>query len=245
MSTNVIILCQGSQSRLPTLTCAKQMLPLAACGGMPILARTWEQLNRLSANSHLTVQIVAWQPLIEAFLRGPQHFPVCRTSLGFLTLPEPGNSSLKGVAAALARRSAIYDQTVILLGDVVYSWDTLRTALWNTKVSFLGTPDLSPSGGELFAVRWNAAAEATMLAWLDGALAAHPKFKEYQPGQMRLWLTGGHDWNHAIPMPISEWTSYHSVTDYTDDIDLPADVTNLPALSVLAAADDAANGVTW
>lgn len=244
-TTHVIILCQGSQKRLPTLTCAKQMLPLAACGDTPILIRTLVQICALTDDAR--VQVVAWQPVIEQVLLA--HWPggVGPLMLDFLTLPEPGNSSLKGASEVLRRRPSdlTADRTVILLGDVVYSWDCLRRALTVDKIYFLGTGDISPSGGELFAVRWTHDAEETMLALLDRALATHPKFEEYQPGQMRRWMIGNHPWSSALPNGVRQWSSYSVIDDYTDDVDVPEDVTNLPALSALAAADDARNGAIW
>jgi hypothetical protein len=86
---------------------------------------------------------------------------------------------------------------------------------------------------------------------LERALANHPPFEEYQPGQMRRWLWeidkyidgpfAGGPW----PDGVNRRTWYSAIDDYTRDIDLPEHVRELGRLSELAAADDRAHDLVW
>lgn len=254
--THVIILAQGRQTRLPALPVAKQLLPLPACNGTPILYRTMRQLWHLLPGVKTLddrVTVVSWLPVMErlqfeAVTIGDdaRYFPEVDT------LSDPGNSSLKGIARYLEQRTSAvdrseerwgwrprHDRTVVLLGDVVYSWACLRAILSDRELfAFCGTSDISPSGGELWGVSWAIGQESLMRAALEVALKKHPPFTDYQPGQMRRWM-----W--AIHPEFQTTRSYTAIDDYTRDIDLPEHVDGIPALSALAAADDAANGVTW
>lgn len=271
-STHVIILAQGQQKRLPMLPVAKQMLPLPACNDTPILHRTLRQLWHLLGGINVsdqqsdTITVVAWYPLVEQLNSRSVIIPSWPNPDGTTgewrfypatdTLPDPGNSSLKGIARFLAadadrrsRRWALrgqqppdrpeYDRTVVLLGDVVYSWACLDAIFADRRIVFAGTSDISPSGGELWGLAWKADAEELMMSSLVFALAKHPPFDDtYQPGQMRRWMWSVHP-------ELQKTERYAAIDDYTRDIDLPEHLDLLPALSEAAHADDQEHGVTW
>lgn len=271
MKTHVIILAQGQQKRLPTLTVAKQMLRLPACGDTPILHRTIRQCWNLLApslrdGSQMTV--VSWLPVTEELVRTgvrwlghPQDSRPIAYHPGVCTLPDPGNSSLRGIdrylrQAADERAKARYERTVVLLGDVVYSWAALGAIFAGTHwgMGFVGTTDLGPAGGELWGISWNRNNEHPMYTTLANALTKHPSFTEYQCGQMRRWLwevdklcTGKtpRDPRYVPPVSDARRTWYRAIDDYTRDIDLPAHLETLGDISIRAAADDLANGMAW
>lgn len=255
MSTHVIILAQGTQSRMGDSTggLPKQLLSLPACGNHPILLRTLRQLKALH-HHHITV--VAWPEIHKALYSwdGPPSVARHLTMFDAVTLPDPGNSSLKGLARYLEQleltvRATKPDRTIVLLGDVVYSWACLR-ALMDPAVSyrFVGTSDISPSAGELWGVSFDLPGTTpVMLEALRQALAAHPPFEAYQPGQMRRWL-----WAVTRYVSLGQWTQppkgadwYHAIDDYTMDVDLPEHVEKLDIVSSEAALDDREHGVTW
>ena len=255
MTTEVIILAQGNQKRLGLQYGHKQMLRLPHCGGggIGILHRTLCQIARLWPD--VSVTIVGWPAITEPLLE--LAFPF---GLSAVALPDPGNSSLKGIARYLestrarpstppgpdANRSPHH--TVVLLGDVVYSWACLG-AIWQMTASygFVGTPDLSEGGGELWGLGWALSHEDAVLGDLRDALLRHPPFEdEYQPGQLRRWLMG---WRKG---PIAERVRrlqqadlYAPIADYTMDVDLPHHIPLLDPTSRMAAADDAVHGLSW
>lgn len=266
MTTHVIILAQGQQSRLPELTVPKQMLELPACGGVAIIDRTLHQLAMLDDHAHITV--VCGEPL-RFLLTGVAGDVYSRTkramSLETHQLDDPGNSSIKGISryllANIKRPGFDVTQTVVLLGDVVYSWACLRACLSPTHwhMGFVGTKDLSPSSGEIWGLTWEESARAAMMEALAAALEKHPPFHDtYQPGQMRRWLwaidqfidtrdrgaaTRGAEDLHSAFVPRRTW--YTAIDDYTMDVDLPKHIPMLQAASEAACADDAANGLHW
>ncbi len=60
MTTQIVILCQGEQRRLPTLEVHKHLLRLPACGGATILERTLRQIWDLTPDDTRTT-IVGWE----------------------------------------------------------------------------------------------------------------------------------------------------------------------------------------
>ncbi len=253
----VIILAQGNQSRLGMAHGYKQLLPLPACGGMPILARTIRQLrSNLIQDLHIT--LVATNGLVSAV--HPAWWCVDPVIAGanatglidrYEELVDPGNSSLKGISRYLGLRGTDHfsiDRTVVLLGDVVYSWHCLHEIFFSPTrtYGFVGTSDLDAGRGELWGVAWHRDYEAMMLSDLAYALVRHPPFEGYQPGQMRRWISGGKrgplkDHVHAMRRA----GHYLDVDDYTRDIDLPEHLALLPKLSESAAADDHVNNAPW
>lgn len=258
MTTEVIILAQGRQERMGSaITGPKHLLPLPACNGAPILARTLGQLW-LGANGwglEDLITIVTWPEVIAALSKSPPP-PFVKATLGFTSLLDPGNSSLKGIHRYLESQALIAgaprpDRTVVLLGDVVYSWRCLEAIFadfpmpplgnpaGSRYVRFVGTADISPSGGELWGVAWMRADHDAMMDALERALDKHPPFDDtYQPGQLRRWMWALHPAYQTTPR-------YSTVDDYSKDIDTPADLELIEALSRAAAEDDAAHGVRW
>lgn len=289
MKTHVIILAQGQQKRLPNLPVAKQLLPLPACGNTPILHRTIRQCWNLlaphldpatmqpDAGGHIGVSaiphcitVVSWLPVTEGLMISGVPVSSYVTPDGatptiyypdICTLPDPGNSSLRGIdrylrQAADERTRAHYERTVVLLGDVVYSWAALGAIFAGTHwgMGFVGTTDIGPAGGELWGISWNRNNEHPMYTCLANALTKHPSFTEYQCGQMRRWLweidklcTGRtpRDPQYVPPVSDARRTWFRAIDDYTRDIDLPVHVEQLGDLALRAAADDLANGMAW
>ena len=270
--TNVIILAQGEQKRLPNLVQPKQMLRLPACADTPILYRTLAQVSMLCPElaphtwtTGTLVSVVSWLPLAEQIMRDT--LPVAKNramSVEAATLLDPGNSSLKGLSRFLAARaceSDRWERTVVLLGDVVYSWACLR-ALLDYQLDgcrFVGTRDLSESGGELWGITWKDGRPASGIDdCIRRALARHPSFQAYQPGQLRriLWETpiaGNRSEDPRINMVLAELAAYgatalpwyKAIDDYTRDIDVPKHLETIDTLSEAACADDKENGLVW
>lgn len=265
MKTDVIILAQGMQSRLPQLTVPKQWLPLPACADTPILQRTIVQLWELAGGatiapeqfgevfdlSNWRVTVIGWPDLHRriGLARIGVRMTGGKTGLYFpcaLQLEDPGNSSLKGAKAAITELRLDFNdhpiapaaRTVILLGDVVYSWKCLAALLEDRSCAVVAkTHDLSPSIGELWGVSWPAFMDEMVMHALDESLRKHPPFKEYQPGQLRRWYWQMRD--GVVPVDGV------NIDDYTDDVDVPADLINLPNVAAAAAADDLTRGITW
>jgi hypothetical protein len=241
MTTEVIILAQGTQKRLGMAHGYKQLLKLPACGGVPIMERTIRQLHRGEPGVAPTV-------VCTGDLTRSMSFHVAVQARSY-ELPDPGNSSLKGIARYLELRGdQPPDRTVVLFGDVVYSWACLEQLLkFSENYGFAGTANLSASGGELWGVAWAREFDDEMMRELRDALLRHPPFgDEYQPGQMRRWITGwrrGNIVNHVRDLALRG--HYAAIDDYTHDIDLPSDIALLPELSIAAAKDDADHGALW
>ncbi len=244
----VIILAQGTQQRLGRQHGPKQLLGLPACGGVPIMCRTVRQVFSLS---DWWPTIVTWAHVRIVGLSWPIDSGRRTVMPAYFELLDPGNSSLKGIARYLEQRERSgrrYDRTIVLLGDVVYSWACLG-AIWqmSNTYGFVGTSDISSGGGELWGVAWEREFDSRMMADLRDALLRHPPFEDaYQPGQLRRWITG---WQRGdITDHVAKYRrtgSYVDIDDYTHDIDIPHDLVLLPELSVAAAADDAKHGMSW
>lgn len=240
MTTHVIILAQGSQTRLPGLQIPKQLLELdVGIHRTTILGRLLAMLTRLKMAMSMSITVVAGAEIREA-LKPCRH-------VGVLTLNDPGNSSLKGVHRILGANSADRaiarvledpaDRVAILLGDTVYSWKCLLEILSPRPIAFVGTGDLGRSEGEIWGISWNRDQDEVMRRAREAALAEHPPahFTEYQPGQLRRWL-----WAHCNfdGTPVTPYRDYYEVDDYTRDIDIPAHLELLPALARAAYEDD-------
>jgi choline kinase len=262
VKTHVIILAQGTQQRMGT-PFPKQLLPLAGCARESILGRTLRQLAAPRSPvrpgpAGARVTLVTWNDVAQSLFPGIRmnavscHFNAHPSmDMDVVTLPDPGNSSLKGIYRylELIAGGQRFDRTVVLLGDVVYSWACLEAIFadltqfvgWRSPapVRFVGTSDISPSGGELWGVSWLAEADVTVTHALESALAKHPPYQDtYQPGQLRRWMWALH--------PSFQTTSrYTAIDDYTMDVDLPEHVSRLVPASDLACADDREHGVRW
>lgn len=260
MLTEVIILAQGTQKRLGMTHGFKQLLPLPACGNTPIMARTVRQVLRMAPPgredaAHLynagvlppvAITILSWPDMLAPY----PETSTLRLATRCVSLAHPGNSSLKGVARYLETRSHDHpaDTTIVLLGDVVYSWACLNAlSRLGGSCGFAGTSNLSGSAGELWGVAWARAHEAQMLQDLRDALLRHPPFEdEYQCGQLRRWIVGwrrGDTADHVARLRRAG--QYVDVDDYTMDVDLPTDIPKLVPAARAAVLDDAANHLTW
>lgn len=247
MRTRVIILAQGSQRRLGLGYPFKQLLPLPACGNVPILGRTLRQLGDPFARPS-DVTVVTWEALIKQF---PEGWAGLVAQTRYAQLADPGNSSLRGLSRYL-EQDPDHDAnaTVVLLGDVVYSWACLRACwslLYGSGMGFVGTSGLSASGGEVWGVAWREVNHYEMMGDLDEALRRHPPFADtYQPGQLRRWITGaslGDLTEHVARR--GKLGQFIAIDDYTMDVDLMEHIAKLDFASVSAAADDAKHDLVW
>lgn len=286
--THVIILAQGTQKRLGGFQVPKQLLALpahAATGAdnWQILTRTIGQVGKLlverregtafDAFQPHKITVVGWEAMRDAL----NHAKVPGEDLVIMpevwSLGDPGNSSIKGMSryfqdydrrsnARTRSRIEEYPHTVVLLGDVVYSWACLRHLFrppcppnkvipGTGDVTFAGTSDLGPGGGELWGVAWYAGVdELVRLALSRGLRRSSKHEEEYQPGQLRHWLweidailnppqrpaaERGVDRSRAIER---DW--WVAVDDYTMDVDLPSHLVDLARASLLALDDDRA-----
>lgn len=263
MKRHVIILAQGQQTRLPSLAHPKQLLPLPLCGDVPLLARTLVQVRMIDPTCHITVvsragmyaPIFDWKPAVTGvWPRSTGHERLSSLigdgQLETTELPDPGNSSLKGCSRYLDYRRDLQNldalpfeapaQTVILLGDVCYSWRAVNILMSDAiPYAFVGTSDLSESAGELWGVTFRKDAEEPLYQWLKKALRKHPPFTPYQCGQLRQWMFVGRA--ELEPLPIV----YVAVDDYTKDFDVPSDLEQLPQTSGRACMDDADHDIWW
>ena len=183
MTTEVIILAQGTQKRMGPGAIYKQLLPLPACGNVSILVRTIRQLDlydraQRDLGSHVHITLLTWRDLYQAMEGLPE---LDELDEDMIQLPNPGNSSLKGIARYLELRGPRhrYDATIVLLGDVVYSWKCLD-ALWAMSITagFVGTANVSGDAGEIWGVAWAREHEETMLTDLRDALLRHPPYED-------------------------------------------------------------------
>lgn len=168
----------------------------------------------------------------------------------FVHLADPGNSSLQGIVRFLRhdeeqRVASLHQRgkhlrTVVLLGDVVYSWACLEAIFRGPQtsyVTFAGTPDLSAEGGELWGLSWFRDGEAVAMKAMYEALDKSSKADSsvYQCGQLRHWLWA------MDPTQRSSW--WVPINDYTMDVDLPEHLVTLARASLEAYADDRARKV--
>lgn len=250
----VIVLAQGNQKRMGVKnTTPKQLLPLPACNGVPIITRTMRQVLRASGDVSL-LDVVAlshvWAPAQDAFSKSTAavygQLPGVRRSAQTVmctTLPDPGKSSLKGIARYLERRPCEAQRTVVLLGDVVYSWrclDALLFGIADEGVCFAGTSTLASGKGALWGVAWDLDREPFMLQRLELSLLRHPQ------GQLRCWMVGGGC--GSVADRVAEFTRnghYVAFDDYTMDVDTPSHIAKLEVASVAAAAEDFDRGLDW
>lgn len=274
MRTHVIILAQGTQQRMVT-EFPKQLLPLASCANEPILGRTIRQLGKIFGRPDLAlaehhrgqtlVTLVTWSAIGQSLFPDRQEHTLIRftgstAEMEVVALPDPGNSSLKGIYRYLESQAMIaggdrYDRTIVLLGDVVYSWaclealfaplsrfpgrDAIDLGAASVAARFVGTSDIGPAGGELWGVAWMRPDEDVVIGALEKALEKHPPYVDtYQPGQLRRWMWAIH--------PSYQTTSrYVAIDDYTMDVDLPEHVSRLVPASAIASRDDRHHDLFW
>jgi hypothetical protein len=238
VETQILIMCQGSQSRLPDLDRPKQLLEVA---GEPLLVRTHRLVRELCPGAAITT-------IGRAALE--------RASDVLVTLPDPGNCIVDGIEQT--RWCWGRDRTVVLLGDVAFSRAALAGIFADERQFFFaGTADLSPSGGEVFGF----SVRDRVAAWVQHIVGTCPcreiNYSKAQGGHLRrlLWwaqreLNLRPASNHqavvgpkAEPVPLEEeqtWCRelYRVVDDWTCDFDTPTDLEKLPEISDCATAEE-------
>lgn len=244
---NVVIMAQGQQSRLSSLGIPKQLLPLPLCGAT-VMTRTIRQVRTLSAGR---IAVICTPATDAAAARHDLLWAQRRVVL------QPGNSTIRGLQqVAEAAPDVLEGDVVVLLGDVCYSNSALQHLLERPgrEVLFVGSPDLSRGGGELYGVSWAASASGVMHKMI--AEAAVPPGDKYQPGQLRrlLWAYQAH-WclntpavrrrgatrgEEAQQQPMKDATWWQPVNDYTRDFDTQDDLRRLGDADVEAFLDDEA-----
>jgi hypothetical protein len=257
---HVIILAQGQQSRLPDLLVPKQLLEIPHAGET-ILKRTFRLLGELAPSAFITLvghrglaEAVggAVHPTVTGFANADLRSFYVRTLPGvmsaatLLTLHHPGNHAVAGLQQVVRSdvSSVHYHSIVVALGDVIYSRAALRELLFGTPpgadpsfdgIAFVGTPSLTGGGGELFGIRVPAARRDVLLAEISKTSIA---FTDYQPGRLRelLWELQKRS-RISWDLRVHAKAPYIPITDFTTDIDTPADVANLPELGKLVAAE--------
>jgi hypothetical protein len=263
---HVIILAQGQQSRLPDLLIAKHLLEIPHTGEI-ILKRTLRLVSEIAPTAAIT--LVAPMSTAAALGRSgyksvsvdagdhelifvDDHRPGAfqepawrgRRLIDVFTLRDPGNHAVAGLQRYLRARDFVEDQTVVLLGDVIYSRAALTAILTGTAreadpvfdgVTFVGTPDLTGGGGELFGIRVSGKRRDVLLADLPRSSSA---FTAYQPGRLRELLWELQKRNRiSWDLRVHRQAPYIPISDFTTDIDTPADLANLPELGKLVAAE--------
>jgi hypothetical protein len=232
-------MCQGSQSRLPDLGIPKQMVRV---NGEPNIRRTHRLIGELADVRSITT--VGWPRL-------------ARAVDSLVTIPDPGQCILDGIDQTRFLWSS--GRVVVLLGDVVFSRAALAGIFSDERdLFFAGTSDLSTAGGEVFGF---AASGLRAREEAVGALVSCPcrsvRYGGSQGGHLRrlLWWIqqcrglrplSNHqsvvgpdadqlDFDHEMT-----WCEelYLGIDDWTDDIDTPADLDQLPELSRCARSEE-------
>lgn len=264
---HVIILAQGQQSRLPDLQIAKHLLPLGNGETIlgrtlrmvsqmaphatitPIApVTTAKAISRRQRATTLSlddrsVSLVS----IDDHRPGAFQDPAWRgdRQIEVVTLAAPGNHAVAGLQGYLRGRDPIDEQIVVLLGDVIYSRAALAAVLSGIVttpvkafegVTFVGSAHLGAGTGELFGIRVAAARRDVLMAEVPRTSAA---FTSYQPGRLRelLWELQKRS-RVSWELRVHRHAPFLPVSDYTTDIDTPADLARLPQVGELAQADD-------
>lgn len=202
--TTIFIMAQGQQTRMGgSLVAPKQMLEVA---GEPIICRTARLLGQRSFQFQVVVeQTPDWL----AF------------GLPIVTLPAPGTCLVRGIVAC---RSAWTDDTLFLLGDVIYSRALLgrildeRTdgiRLWGRLREH---PITKRNWREMYALRFGRDGAARIVAQESACRNLHDI--------------------HERIVGAGEFVEVFE-DDYTDDIDYPRDLETLPLLSEAVKAEAA------
>ena len=288
--THIIVFAQGPElegspkpwMRLPGTGPAS----VARGPGTPIIMRTITQIYRmadLNSAPRAALRDDITPISLTVVCAAPLHHLLAAEGdrlIGTHTLTEPGNSTLDGIDRYLRFRFArpspyagAHERIVVLLGDVVYSWNCLHALLCSPcPISFVGTSDLSPSRGHLWGVTWETEHHAILLSTLEAALAKHPPVAAYRPKQFRQWFFAGQADDRiasgAKDRSVLDYVTaqavmvdhiYQFVDDYTQDIDVPTHLELLEhpgdrhnarwcewrELGRQAAVDDEKNGLVW
>lgn len=272
MSTHVIILAQGQQTRLQSvLDFPKQLVPLRGPLGDKreprILTRTLRQISELLAyNQHITT-VVSWAEIHQHYAAHPIRIPnvpyngmnpePLRYVPEFTSLVDPGNSSLLGLKKYIDQKvNHVSNRCVVLLGDVVYSWKCLDALLLGSGKGNepLGAAQRDVRDKAVFAGTSNLSSSGGELwgvAWqthrkemLETLHVAATKHPKVKDTYQPGQLRRW--WWEVRDLSIARGERYYwPCDDYTMDVDTPADLLRLPAAAELALADDLQHGVTW
>lgn len=236
---HVIILAHGDQKRVRT--------PIVP--GIPVFARTLAQIRALDNFANVT--LVAPHTLAPAAMWPTKArmgryvenlLDVALLELETHELADPGNSALKGVSRYLDHRRDLQNlgafdfevsQTIVLLGDCIYSWRCMEVLLADeTAYNFVGSSNLTDDAGKLWGVTWHDDADTEVIGWLKKALRKHPTGAP-QRRQLRQWMFA------ARQELEDELVTFTGVDDYTSDVE-----GGLAALS-RALHEDSERGVEW
>ena len=234
---NILIMCQGQQRRLPDLKHPKHLLKV---GDEMIVARTLRLIDQCRTAQY---GLDGHDQYDSVSVLGPNGLARCGVPF-VLELAEPGLCVVEGLIAASRYFGIVGRRTIVLLGDVVWSRAALEAVLADRRpIMFAGTPDLTASTGEVFALAFDDPERVENLCRtcpcrVDGA--RRRLFAKQQGGHLRrlLWWTQDHfrlrpphrqTWHPDVYLPITDWT---------DDIDTPADVARLPEFARCAEQEE-------
>lgn len=254
---NIRLMCQGQQRRLRDLEGPKHLLDV---GGEPIVVRTLRLIREvlphgfhMQENALVTVHAPdgPYRDDLEMFL-SPHPFrqAVHGRADAILPLANPGICIVDGILAAADANAGwgtgYHGRQIILLGDVVWSRAALRAFLADERpVVFAGTPVLSPSEGEVFALGFDDPQAMRNLCMscpcrVDGSRLRG--FRQQQGGHLRrlLWHAQERAGLKVHPSLRRSWheSMYLPIEDWTTDIDTPKDAARLPELARLAALEE-------
>lgn len=192
--TTIFIMAQGNQARMgAALATPKQLLEV---NGEPIISRT--------------IRLLGPRPFF-VVAEANDHWRALDHPTPILTLPSQGNYLVPGIMAC---KQFWTDDTLFLLGDVVYSKAVLdRILIEQTRALLIWgrtkpNPVTKRSWPEMYALRF-------------GPGGAN-RITEQAAACKTL---------HDIREKVSGGSEFQEVSDYTDDIDWPKDLETLPALS--------------
>lgn len=210
----VLIMAQGQQRRLQHhIDCPKHFVELR---GLPLIERTMTQLI-----SHGIKDISIIAPRSSLWLQLSKTF-----SVKIKPLRAPGLGLLDGIyqtSPMWAKRG----RTVILLGDVVFSNNALKSILSDKGlIRFFGR--LGPNRvtgcpyGELFGFSFFPSAHKPISDLLNDRLFRR---QQVNPGHFgQLWAL----YYRLLESPCKSLLK--SIEDFTDDIDTPSDLMSIPRL---------------